>query len=144
MWIRGAEILEKRGIQRPVSYFKNTQVSNLLLFVVKNFLPFCIISHPVTFSLLISHVLWDLVCEYSVGFLAWHYMGKPNKLLILFGLMFVNKFFEWFLSTHSASHFCHMYHYCSFYHILQFAASDIPVHSLTIFILSLNCSYFVI
>ena len=29
MCFRGAEILEKRGIQRPVSYFKNTQVSNI-------------------------------------------------------------------------------------------------------------------
>ena len=27
--VSGAEILEKRGIQRPVSYFKNTQVFSI-------------------------------------------------------------------------------------------------------------------
>jgi len=26
MCVRGAEILEKHGLQRPVSYFRNTQV----------------------------------------------------------------------------------------------------------------------
>jgi len=46
MSVRGAEILKKRGIQRPVSYFKNTQVlldAGLHHFCLlkKNFSQFC-------------------------------------------------------------------------------------------------------